>query len=97
VVEIIRKHFLETPVEGYVGCSEAIRKLNYLNKLSRINKPTLIVVGADDPATPVTASQAMHDVISNSRLVVLPNAAHLSNIEQADVFNQVVLDFLLAN
>lgn len=96
-VEIIRRHFLETPVDGYIGCGEAIRKLNYLNELSRIDKPALIVVGADDPATPVAASQDMHDAIPNSKLVILPNAAHLSNIEQSEAFNQVVLDFLLAN
>jgi 3-oxoadipate enol-lactonase len=52
------------------------------------------MVGAEDPGTPVAASQAMHDRIQGSRLVVLPSAAHLSNVEQAEAFNQALHDFL---
>ena len=94
-VEIIQRHFLETPVEGYIGCSEAIRKLHYLDQLSAIQTSTLIMVGKDDPATPVAASEAMNDAIQDSRMVVISNAAHLSNMEQADAFNRALLDFLL--
>ena len=59
MVEIIRKQILTTPVQGYIGCAEAIRKLNYLDQLSKIKIPTLIMVGEDDPGTPVSASEAM--------------------------------------
>jgi 3-oxoadipate enol-lactonase len=93
-VDLIRRHFLATPVAGYIGCSEAIRGLNYLEGLSAIRIPTLIMVGEDDPGTPVAASEAMHERIPGSRLVVLPCAAHLSNIEQADAFNRVLIAFL---
>jgi 3-oxoadipate enol-lactonase len=51
-------------------------------------------VGEDDPGTPVAVSKAMHERIPGSKLVVLPSAAHLSNVEQADAFNTTVLDFL---
>jgi len=51
-------------------------------------------VGEDDPGTPVAASKAMHKRIPDSKLVVLPSAAHLSNVEQAKTFNRTVLDFL---
>jgi len=44
----------------------------------------------------VAASAAMHEHIQNSKLVVLPAAAHLSNIEQAQAFNAALLDFLQA-
>jgi 3-oxoadipate enol-lactonase len=93
-VELIRNHFLSTPVTGYIGCSEAIRNLNYLERLSEIKIPTLIMVGEDDPGTPVAASKAMHEQISGSRLVVIPSAAHLSNIEQAKVFSKALIEFL---
>ncbi len=93
-VELIRKHFLDTPVSGYIGCSEAIRILNYLENLSDIKIPTLIMVGEDDPGTPVAASEAMHERIPGSRLVVLHSAAHLSNIEQAEAFNSALMGFL---
>ena len=94
LLEIIRKQILETPVMGYIGCAEAIRKLNYLNRLSQINMPTLILVGEDDPGTPVTASEAIHERIPHSKLVVLHAARHLSNVEQAKPFNAALLEFL---
>jgi len=86
-VEQIRQQIFATPVAGYIGCSEAIRRLNYLDRLSDIQIPTLIMVGADDPGTPVEASEAMQARIKGSNLVVIPEAAHLSNIEQAEVFS----------
>jgi len=94
MLEIIRKQILATPVQGYIGCAEAIRKLNYLDQLSKIKIPTLIMVGEDDPGTPVSASEAMHKRLSNSKLVILPSARHLSNIEQAEAFNATLLKFL---
>jgi 3-oxoadipate enol-lactonase len=94
VVGIIRKQILATSVQGYIGCAEAIRKLNYLDRLSGIRMPTLIMVGEDDPGTPVSASQAIHERISNSKLVVLPSARHLSNVEQPEAFNAALLAFL---
>ncbi len=93
-VDRIRQQILNTPVAGFVGCIEAIRRLNHLERLSQVTPPTLIIVGEEDPGTPVEASEAMHARIKGSRLVVLPNAAHLSNIEQAAEFNKVLIDFL---
>jgi 3-oxoadipate enol-lactonase len=93
-VALIRNQFLATPVAGDIGCSEAINGLNYLDRLCEIKTPTLIIVGEDDPGTPVAASKAMHKRIPDSKLVVLPSAAHLSNVEQTDAFNRTVLDFL---
>ena len=94
MLDIIRKQILATPVKGYIGCAEAIRKLNYLDQLSRIKIPTLITVGEDDPGTPVSASEAMHKRISNSKLVILPSSRHLSNVEQTEAFNEALLLFL---
>jgi 3-oxoadipate enol-lactonase len=93
-VDMIRTIFLTSTVAGYIGCTEAIRRLNYINELSRIKQPTLIMVGAEDPGTPVAAAQAIHERIAGSRLVVIPSASHLSNIEQAEVFNRNLIEFL---
>jgi 3-oxoadipate enol-lactonase len=94
MVALIREQLLATPVSGYIGCAEAIRRLNYLDRLSKIKMPTLIMVGEDDPGTPVSASEAMQKRISNSKLVILPSARHLSNVEQAQAFNAALLKFL---
>jgi 3-oxoadipate enol-lactonase len=90
----IRKQFLATPAEGYLGCVDAIRSLNYLDRLSEIKIPTLIMVGEDDLGTPVSASEAMHKRISNSKLVIIPSARHIPNVEQPEVFNTNLMTFL---
>ncbi len=93
----IREIFLNTPVDGFIGCSEAIRGLDHLEKLHEIVTPTLILVGSEDQGTPVSTSEAMKARIRNARLYVIPSASHLSNIEQADIFNRELLAFLKAN
>lgn len=90
----IRQQFLATPINGYIGCSEAIRGLKYLERLSEIKIPTLIMVGEEDPGTPVAAAEAMHQRIAGSQLVVLSSAAHLSNVEQAEAYNTALINFL---
>ena len=93
---VIREEFLATPAKGYLGCIYAIRKLNYLDRLSTINIPTLIMVGEDDPGTPISASEAIHQRIPNSKLVIIKSARHLSNVEQPEVFNTNILTFLMS-
>ena len=93
-VEMIRQQIRSTPLAGYIGCSEALRGLNYLERLPEITLSTLIIVGEEDPGTPVAAAEAIHERIAGSRLVILPSARHLSNIEQAEAFNRALLDFL---
>ena len=95
-IDLIRNQFLATSVAGFNGCSAAIMGLNYLDRLAEIKLPTLIMVGEDDPGTPVEASETIHGLIPNSKLVVLPSAAHLSNIEQSEAFNSHLLSFLQA-
>ena len=90
----IRKQILSTPVQGFVGCAEAIRRLDYLNRLHEISLPTLIMVGEYDNGTPLACSEAMHRQIPGSILSVIPNAAHLSNVEQPTIFNRLLSDFL---
>jgi 3-oxoadipate enol-lactonase len=51
-------------------------------------------VGEKDPGTPVAAAEAMHQRIAGSALIVLPSAAHLSNVEQAESFNSALISFL---
>ena len=94
MVKLIREQILTTPVAGYTGCVEAIRRLDYLGRIPEIKTPTLIIVGEDDPGMPVSAAETMHRRIANSKLAVLPSARHLSNVEQAEAFNAALLEFL---
>lgn len=83
-----------TSPRGYIGCAYAIRTLDLLKKISAILVPTLILVGEEDPGTPVSASESIHRKIRDSELVILKAAAHLSNIEQSEAFNKAVMAFL---
>ncbi|MGB9627725.1 MAG: 3-oxoadipate enol-lactonase [Thermodesulfobacteriota bacterium] len=94
ILDVIRNEFLATPVKGYLGCIEAICKLNFLDRLPEIKMPTLIMVGEEDPGTPISASEAMHQRIPNSKLTIIPSARHLSNVEQPEVFNTNLMKFL---
>ncbi len=71
MLDVIREQLLATCVEGYVGCSEAIRNLDTLDRLNEIDLSTLIIVGEEDPGTPVSAAQSMRERIAHSELVVL--------------------------
>ena len=93
-LKLIRQYFLSTSIDGYIGCSEAIRQLDYLGQLSAITLPALIIVGEQDSGTPVAASQAMQQRIKDSQLDIIPDAAHLSNVEQTGAFNRILLEFL---
>lgn len=83
-----------TPVDGFVGCCNAIAAMNFTPILKDINTPTLVIVGADDPSTTVEHSRAIHAAVQGSELRILDEAAHLSNIEQADAFNSALRAFL---
>ena len=93
-VEAIREQIRTTPVDGFVGCGEAIRRLDFLDRLDQIRLPTLIIVGEDDPGTPVAASEAIHERISGSQLEIIPATRHLCNIEKTEAFNSRLLPFL---
>ncbi len=83
-----------TPVAGYVGCSHAIPKINLTARLKEIRCPILVLVGESDPATPPAMAREIHDHAPGSQLVVVPDAAHLSNVEQPEAFNRALGDFL---
>jgi 3-oxoadipate enol-lactonase len=93
-VKKIREMILGTSTEGFINCASAIRDMAQTTMLLKIKAPTLIITGRLDPACTVDQAVVLHRMIDTSKMVILENAAHLSNIEQADAFNQHVLDFL---
>jgi len=94
ILASIRAQILNTPVTGYIGCCEAVRRIDYIHRLDGIHLPTRVIVGADDPATPPEDARAIHQRIDGSSLVTIDDAAHLSNIEQPDAFNSAMIEFL---
>ena len=94
VVENVAAMIRSTPVPGFVGCCHAIPKINLTARLKEISCPVLVIVGKDDPGTPVAMAEEIHAALPGSKLVIIPSAAHLSNLEQPDLFNQALGDFI---
>ena len=94
VVNPVRAMIRATQPAGYIGCCHAIAALDLTDRLRAISVPTLVIVGEEDPGTPVAASRTIHERIKGSELVILKSASHLSNVEQPEAFNQAVTGFL---
>jgi 3-oxoadipate enol-lactonase len=95
-VEAARRMLLAVDPEGYAGCCEAIADHDLRDSLGRIEAPTLIIAGAEDPATPPDHARVIEAGIDGARLVVLDHARHLANVERADQVNRELLDHLTA-
>jgi pimeloyl-ACP methyl ester carboxylesterase len=63
-------------------------------QLHEINIPVLIMVGKEDKITPVAAARQMHEKILNSKLEIIQQAGHLSNLEDPTAFNTHLVKFL---
>jgi 3-oxoadipate enol-lactonase len=94
VVDEVAAMIRATPPIGYAGCCYAIPKINTTGRLCEIRCPIQVIVGEQDVGTPVAMSRAIHEAAPGSELVILPNASHLSNLEQPGAFNRALLDFL---
>jgi pimeloyl-ACP methyl ester carboxylesterase len=89
------KDVMDNPARSFTGELEAMKgRPDSTDGLTKIGVPTLIIVGEDDGVTPPDAARKMHEHIGGSKLVVIPNAGHLSNLESPDEFNGALVDFL---
>jgi 3-oxoadipate enol-lactonase len=88
----IRDLVLKTPVAGFVGCGQAIMKLNTTARLKDIKLPVLAITGEQDGAAPGTKYIGEH--VPGAKYVGIPNAAHIANVEQVEPFNRALRDFL---
>jgi 3-oxoadipate enol-lactonase len=94
VVTRYQEMLRSTDAQGYAGCCAAIPRVDVTDRLTSVTIPTAVIVGAEDPSTTVDHARRIHEAISHSSLHVIPDAAHLSNVEQPDRFTAILLDFL---
>jgi len=83
----------EANPQGYAACCAAVRDFDFRKQLGGIHTPVLVIAGAHDPAAPPADGRFLADQIPAARYAEL-NAAHLSNIEDQDRFNNEVAAFL---
>ena len=95
LVERIREIMLSNTVEGVVGdLSGMMDRPDARPLLPEIRVPVLILVGKDDRIVPIEEAQAMNDLIPDSRLEIIGDAGHLPNMEQPELYNRIVRDFI---
>jgi len=83
-----------TDRDGYIAACEALRAVDLREDAKRVHVPVLIVGSERDQSTPPVLSRELHASIEGSELVMIADAAHLSNVEQPAVFNAALLKFL---
>jgi len=94
VVAPMRERFLALDPRGYAVCCGAIRDMDLRTSNAEIQVPTLLIAGADDPATPPAMLEDIRTRVPQAELVVLPRAAHIPAVEQADRVNRYLGAFL---
>lgn len=93
-VASFRAMIASTPAHGYVGCCAALRAADLREQLARITAPTLVMAGLSDPATPPAAGRDIQARIRGAAITLL-DASHLANVEQPEIFNQAIVDFIV--
>jgi 3-oxoadipate enol-lactonase len=86
----------DTSDDGYVGCAEALKTLDYLRHLPGMTVPVTYLVGAEDMGAPPAAMQAMAEATPGARLITLPGLAHIPNMEDPAAFDAAVATWLAA-
>ena len=95
VAERVRDLILSSSADAIANAITALMtRADSTPLLASIHVPTLIVVGEQDTITPPALSEQMYKDIKGSEYVVVPNAGHLSNLEQPDAFNAALARFL---
>jgi len=90
----VREMIRQTPPQTFIRCGQMIKVLAQLDMLKEIQSPTLVVVGAEDPSTPPAASKLIKEHITGAEMEIISQASHLLNVEQAESFNERLLQFL---
>ena len=90
----VREMIRQTPPQAFIRCGQTIKVLAQLDMLKKVQSPTLVLVGAEDPSTPPAASKLIKDNIVGAEMEIIGQASHLLNIEQSESFNERLLRFL---
>ena len=93
VMARITKDIEGTPVAGFTGCCQAIAQIDVMDRLKEINCPTLVTVGDQDHGTPPEMARIIAANLPGAELKIIPDAAHIANIEQTEIYNRNMMEF----
>lgn len=95
LVAFVAEMMAGTSAEGMVGALMAMKERpDSTPLLGEIAVPTLVIHGSEDQIVPLDEAEAMADTIATAELVVIPDAGHLPNLEQPDLFTDVLYEFM---
>ncbi len=95
LVEKVHHIILAASVNGIVGSLQGMRdRPDSSQILDRISCPTLVVHGMEDQLIPVKEAETMSSRIQNSQLIKVERAGHLLNMEQPQIFNTALVEFI---
>lgn len=80
--------------EAYALCCELAAVTDLHQELKLISAPTHVIAGAGDPSAPPAAAVSTMESIAGAGLTIIPDAAHLANVEQPEAFNDALLRHL---
>jgi pimeloyl-ACP methyl ester carboxylesterase len=93
--KIWKNHFLTNNRKGIVKVVKGvIYRQGVTEILSKIPHPTLILVGEKDELTDLNKAEILNRGIKNSELKIIPGAGHMSPVEEPDIVNNEIMDFL---
>jgi 3-oxoadipate enol-lactonase len=94
IVRNVRSMIESNQISGIAGDLMAMaERPDSVSLLKQIACPTHIIVGELDQATPPSDARLMAEQIPGAQLAIIPGAAHLSNLEQPETFNQILVFF----
>src|SRR6187402_1251490 len=95
VIVTVKEMIINTSKQSLCNTLHALaERKETCDQLPQINIPVLIMVGKEDKITPIAAAQQMHEKILNSKLEIIQQAGHLSNLEDPTAFNTHLVNFL---
>jgi len=94
VLDKVRAMIRATDPVGHAGCCAALKTLSFGARLGDIGVPTLILGGEQDKGAPPEALGDVAAAIPGAEHVIIPDAGHISNLENPDAFNRALRDFL---
>ncbi len=83
-----------TPVEGYIGTCCAVRDADLREVAAAIKRPTLVLCGDQDLATPPELARELAGAVIGAEFSLIEGASHISCVEQPELFSRQVIDFL---
>ena len=94
VIDKVKGMIRTTPLDGFIGCSNALQNIGYREKLGNIRVPVMFLCGAEDGAANPDYVRPMHQAVPGSKFEIVEDAGHISNMENPARFNAILTSYL---